>query len=408
VADADSVDIYAPFTVFVGATPATIDSTGNFARSVSGTSFSSPFAAGVAALVWAAKPSLSQNEVWTILRETAHVGGVGGTGNLLRVNAWAAVQRALGGNVPPFVRIDRPTAGQVLTWRLNASLGATIYDLDDGAPVVTWTSGRDGTLGTGPSLNVTTLSVGSHTLTAQATAGGRSATSTVNVTVQNNAPTVTIREPAAGASFCTSDNIRFVADVADLNNNASFPFPPGGIAWSSTPARLVGTGATVTQTFPAAGSYTARVRATDEQGEYAEATVPFTVAVCTNTAPVAMISTPPDMAGTGPDLYATPGTSDSNGYYLMITLVGSGTDAEDGTLTGASLVWTTNRGDVQPGGVTSGAQVLGTGASLPVKLYTTCTFPYGGTVDHTITLTVTDSNSNARSVSRIIRVETLC
>jgi hypothetical protein len=405
--DENSVDIYGPYSVWTGLRPPGMDG-GDTATLTHGTSISSPFVAGVAALIWAAKPTLSQDDVWTILRETAHVGGVGGTGHQRRVNAFGAVQRALGGNTPPFIRIERPTEGATIRWRAITNLGVLTYDLDDGAPAVAWTSDRDGALGMGASVYANTLSVGTHRLTATATAGGRSATASVNVIVQNDAPTVTIREPAAGASFCTTDAIRFTADVVDPNNNpATFPFPPGGIAWSSTPTGLTGTGSAITRTLPA-GSYTARVRVTDEQSASAEATVSFSVTTCTNYAPVVMISSPADVAGSGPDASYVPSTSDANGYYQTVTLTGSAMDMEDGALTGASLEWSSNRGDLQPGGVTTGSQVLGTGTSITVKLYTSCLQPYGGSVDHVITLKATDSNGNVRTVSRIIRVGTLC
>jgi serine protease len=406
-ADDDSVDIYGPYSVWAGPTPST-ESRGNFARLVHGTSVSSPFVAGVAALTWAANPGLRQDEVWAIVRDTAHSGGLGTTGgNQRRVNAFAAVQRALGGNVPPFIRIDRPTAGQMFGWRLNVGLGATSYDLDDGTPTVTWSTSRGGALGTGASLNINTLAVGAHTITATAAAGTQSSSATVDITIQNSAPTVSIRDPMAGAAFCTTDNIRFLADVADLNNPPAFPFPPGGVVWSSTPAGVSGTGFEVLRALPA-GAYTARVRATDEQGAAAESAVAFTVAVCTNDAPVVSISSPADLPGGGPDASYTPVTNDTGGYYQMVTLTGSATDTEDGTLTGAALVWTTNRAEVQPGAPATGAQVLGQGASITVKLYSSCTGGHFGTVDHLITLTATDSNGNVRSISRIIRVMTLC
>ncbi|MCC6145707.1 MAG: S8/S53 family peptidase, partial [Candidatus Hydrogenedentes bacterium] len=62
----EDVDIFAPYTVIVGP-----DQGRDETRSINGTSFSSPFAAGVAALVWAANPSLSAGQVRDILRDNA-------------------------------------------------------------------------------------------------------------------------------------------------------------------------------------------------------------------------------------------------------------------------------------------------------------------------------------------------
>ena len=70
-----SVRMFAPFTLWVGPDPATPGSTGNnFAQLVNGTSFSSPFAAGVAALIWAANLALNADDVERIMMETAHTG----------------------------------------------------------------------------------------------------------------------------------------------------------------------------------------------------------------------------------------------------------------------------------------------------------------------------------------------
>jgi subtilisin family serine protease len=82
------VDIYAPFTVFVGPDP---DNDGaNIRKFKSGTSQSSPFVAGVAALVGAADPGLSRGEVWERISSTA-------TGTVVpRVNAYQAVLQAMG------------------------------------------------------------------------------------------------------------------------------------------------------------------------------------------------------------------------------------------------------------------------------------------------------------------------
>ena len=103
----NSVDFYAPFTVIVGPDA---DGAGNVQGSAgrfdSGTSFSSPFAAGIAALVWAADPTLNADEVFAILLNTAD-STPGGDG--LVINALSAVKSALQkGNNPPQIRITSP------------------------------------------------------------------------------------------------------------------------------------------------------------------------------------------------------------------------------------------------------------------------------------------------------------
>lgn len=74
----ENVDIFGPLRVFVGVQPG---ETRN--RLAGGTSLSSPFVAGVAALVWAANPSLTDDQVWSILRNTAHTVTMPGNPNLV-------------------------------------------------------------------------------------------------------------------------------------------------------------------------------------------------------------------------------------------------------------------------------------------------------------------------------------
>jgi hypothetical protein len=86
----EQVDIFAPYSVIVGPDP----SSGAGAQQANGTSFSAPYVAGVAALVWAANPSLSASAVRNILINTAH----SSPDSRVRryINAYAAVQEALG------------------------------------------------------------------------------------------------------------------------------------------------------------------------------------------------------------------------------------------------------------------------------------------------------------------------
>jgi hypothetical protein len=86
--------------------------------------------------------------------------------------------------------------------------------------------------------------------------------------------------------------------------------------------------------------------------------------------------------------------SDLNGYYKNVTLTGHATDPEQGTLSGSALVWTDS--------VNGGAPVtLGTGGSLPVKLYTQLNQFY----THAITLTATDDHGAASTATITVTVD---
>lgn len=75
----------------------------NWYRAVSGTSMASPQVAGIAAQIWQANPALTSEEVVAILQETARpiVGFEAVAQGPGLVDAYAAVQRALGHATPP-------------------------------------------------------------------------------------------------------------------------------------------------------------------------------------------------------------------------------------------------------------------------------------------------------------------
>jgi subtilisin family serine protease len=90
----DEVEIFGPYTMWEGADPDNPDQ--STVRIGNGTSYSSPFVAGIAALIWAANPALSADEVERILFETANTGSP--DAKVKRwPNAFEGVKRALGG-----------------------------------------------------------------------------------------------------------------------------------------------------------------------------------------------------------------------------------------------------------------------------------------------------------------------
>jgi thermitase len=91
---------------------------------VSGTSFSSPITAGVVALMWAANPGLSPDEIVMLLEQTAVDLGSSGYDTSFgfgRIDAHAAVVAAAGteapppDTTPPSVSITSPTAGATVS-----------------------------------------------------------------------------------------------------------------------------------------------------------------------------------------------------------------------------------------------------------------------------------------------------
>lgn len=192
---------------------------GNAYSKWSGTSFSSPVTAGVAALIMAANPNLTPDEVEKVLKESADK--IAGTdfhpyfGNG-RVNAAAAVQLALNttskDTVPPMVSIFSPTAGSVISGisqvEVSASdnIGVSEVSLFANGVLV----GTDNVAPYQFSWDSKGVSDGSVVLTASAkdAAGNQASSGNVSITVKNQTalepqdqspPTVQITNPGNGS-----------------------------------------------------------------------------------------------------------------------------------------------------------------------------------------------------------------
>ncbi len=313
-----SVDIYAPYCVRVYANPrssASDDST----KSGCGTSYSSPFVAGVAALVWAASPTLSANQVWEVMRDSANVGGVSFVqpfGSQRRINAFTAVSAALGVTPePPTIVITKPSTSTrfpIGTW---VDMNATAHDFMGNELGVSWASNRDGSLTPAPTRASFSapLSAGRHELIASTVDSlGRRAHATVRVDVAAVAPEVTILAPVNGSEHVADRAITLVGSAENPDTFASLP--EAAYAWRVF--RVVGndvdaTGVTVggpLTEIPASaltpGTYRLELGAID-QGQRGSATVTFVVVAPDpdNPAPHAVI-VDPDVG----DEYFTDGT----------------------------------------------------------------------------------------------------
>jgi hypothetical protein len=117
-----------------------------------------------------------------------------------------------------------------------------------------------------------------------------------------------------------------------------------------------------------------------------------------NAAPVVQITTPAADTEVSDMGYTYDGYDDTlMMWYKDVLLEGSAIDAEDGTLGGSDVVWTTDRTDLQDAG-------LGEGSSLTVRLYSDqCTGTW-----HEIAMAATDSDGESGTAARQIFIWTLC
>src|SRR5512140_130597 len=172
----------------------------------------------------------------------------------------------------------------------------------------------------------------------------------------NQPPTAHITAPANNSTFAQGASVGFTGNASDPEDGT---LTGASLVWTSSRDGNIGTGISFSTTTLSVGTHTITLTATDSKGAKGTATITVTITgPTTNQPPTAHITAPADKA------IITPKTP--------VTLTGTGTDPEDGTLSGASLVFSDS---------VSGK--LGTGAS--VALDSLSVGP------HTITLTATDS-----------------
>ncbi len=273
----------------------------------SGTSFSAPIVAGVAALVLSTNPSLTPAQVTDILEQSADDRGQAGWDpgyGWGRVNAAQAVSLAGGGapppldTTPPSVSIASPAAGGTISGTVPVQVTAS-----DNVGVASVILKLDGTsLGSDTSSpytfswNTSTVPNGTHTLTATAAdAAGNTASNSISATVSNTTadatpPTVGVSSPAAGATVSGTTSVQVSA--SDNVGVTSVGLSVDGVS--------IGIDTTAPYTFSwnttsvPNGIHTVTAAASDAAGNTASSSISVTVnnTVLDTTPPTVAISAP--------------------------------------------------------------------------------------------------------------------
>ncbi len=155
----------------------------------SGTSMASPHVAGTAALILAAHPDATHDWVRAQLQATADDLGEPGWDPQYGYGLVDAAE-AVGepANLPPSVSITSPTDGASFGTGSTILFEGSARDAEDGdlTESLVWTSTIDGEIGTGGSFSSSSLSDGSHILTASVVdLDGNSRSASVSITIGN-------------------------------------------------------------------------------------------------------------------------------------------------------------------------------------------------------------------------------
>src|SRR5207249_1242842 len=188
-------------------------------------------------------------------------------------------------DAPPAATISAPTRtlfadGKPITFT------ATAVDTIDGdrSSTITWTSNRDGAIGTGPTFTTTSLPIGGHTITAAATnSGPLTGSAQIHLNVASGPQIVVLGPPdltvAGSGDAITFSAIAFDFEDGDLSSR---------LTWTSSRDGVLGTGASLTTSTLSRGVHTITVSATD--ADHHTASVQLAVEIIGR--PTVIIATP--------------------------------------------------------------------------------------------------------------------
>jgi hypothetical protein len=185
-------------------------------------------------------------------------------------------------NATPVVDITAPADGSTVAAGQTVTFIATAIDAEDGdiSASVLWSSSIDGDLGTGATLSTSSLSVGTHMITATVVdtasrQGSDSMALVVNAGTPNSAPVVTITAPDDGATFTAGRLASFAGTAVDSEDGTI----TANLAWSSSLDGPLGTGGLVSTSALRGGRHTITASVTDSSGQPASASIVVNVNV---------------------------------------------------------------------------------------------------------------------------------
>jgi hypothetical protein len=184
------------------------------------------------------------------------------------------------GDTPPTIALLAPAEGLIVTQGAVINFQAVASDAQDGDRTANlqWTSSINGSIGSGGSISVSTLSVGAHQIVATVDdTAGNSANAVVNIVVQppaNTAPTVTVTSPANGAALTAGQSFALSGTASDAEQgNLS-----SSLQWILDGTTTIATGANANAVISTAGAHTITARVTDSGGLTGERIVNVSVA----------------------------------------------------------------------------------------------------------------------------------
>jgi subtilisin family serine protease len=221
-------------------------------------------------------------------------------------------------NAGPTVTINSPTNGSTVNQGASVSFSGSANDPEDGnvnASLV-WSSSRDGQIGTGASFSTNSLSVGVHTITAQATDTlGKTGSASISLEVvvpPNTPPTVQITAPGNGSTFTEGAVISFTGNASDSQDGNV----TASLVWTSNLDGQIGTGGSFSLSTLSVGTHTITAVATDSGNLTGNASITVTInqAPATPAAPTNLVGS--KLNKTGARLTWTDNSNNETGFII--------------------------------------------------------------------------------------------
>jgi FtsP/CotA-like multicopper oxidase with cupredoxin domain len=182
-------------------------------------------------------------------------------------------------NTPPVVTITSPADLSTFTFGDSVTFTGTALDAEDGdiSLSLSWNSNLDGVIGSGGSFSTTTLTVGTHTITASVTdSGALPGSASITITINpagNTPPVVTITAPADLSTFTVGDSVTFTGTAIDTEDGDI----SASLSWSSDVDGVIGSGGSFSTTTLSVGTHIITASVTDSGALPGSAFITITV-----------------------------------------------------------------------------------------------------------------------------------
>ena len=184
-------------------------------------------------------------------------------------------------NTSPEVTIQSPADGFGVMVGEEIDFVGSASDAEDGdlSAGLLWTSSmQTGAIGTGSSFSISTLAVGTHLVTAEATdSGSLSGSASITVIVSegppNATPFVSISSPANGIVAVRGESVHFAGSANDPEDGNL----TSGLEWRSDKEGLIGMGGSFSVSTLTSGMHTITASSTDSNGATGSSAITITI-----------------------------------------------------------------------------------------------------------------------------------